>query len=259
MFKGSVSFVAQIKDQRVTFSRLDFNLDKPGVDKVEIEGLDRHIHSTVHLATVESHEAGISLAKDVNTTALNRIAFSQNIAIENAHITGKKFSPLHPPPLPPQPPPGVHLAASIKGQSVARAAEVVIHIPADQLKIELEREKAPGEHNYGLFQSARQSMGPVEEFMHLYHILLMLYNDWQNEVDAFILSEDPSVPQTQQPPKPPRGQRRQAPGMETVYTRLRNEFAHKRANVDLEQTKAEMARRLGDLRMLTKRAIELHP
>lgn len=32
MFKGSVSFVAQIKDQRVTFSHLDFNPDKPGLE-----------------------------------------------------------------------------------------------------------------------------------------------------------------------------------------------------------------------------------
>jgi hypothetical protein len=88
--------------------------------------------------------------------------------------------------------------------------------------------------------------------MHLYHILLILYNDKQIKVDKFIRDEDPSVPQIQH--------RLKAQGkMETVYTRLRNEFAHKRDNVDLEQTKAEMARRLGDLRMLTKRAIELHP
>lgn len=88
--------------------------------------------------------------------------------------------------------------------------------------------------------------------MHLYHTLLMLYNDKQGDVDAFILSANASVPQTQHPLK--------APGvMETVYTRLRNEFAHKRGGVDLEETKAEMTHRLGDLRTLTKQAIELHP
>src|SRR5262245_23683330 len=107
MFEGAVKFVAQIKDKGLTFSRFDLNPHKSGVDKVEIEGLDGHIHSTVHLTTVQSHEAGIRLAKDVNTTILNRIAFRENIAIENTHIIRSQFSPLYPSP-------GVHLAASIK-------------------------------------------------------------------------------------------------------------------------------------------------
>jgi hypothetical protein len=44
--------------------------------------------------------------------------------------------------------------------------------------------------------------------------------------------------------------------LETIYTRLRNEFAHPRKGVDLKQTKAEMARRIGKLGELTKHAIE---
>ncbi len=80
----------------------------------------------------------------------------------------------------------------------------------------------------------------------------MIYNDKQTEVDSFIISEDPPVPQTQHPEKKPGAK-------ETVYTRLRNEFAHKRAGVNLDNTKSEMANRLGGLIGLTKRAIELHP
>jgi hypothetical protein len=92
----------------------------------------------------------------------------------------------------------------------------------------------------------------VEDFMQLYNILLMLSNDSQAEVDAFILGEGAAVPQTQHPLR--------GPGvMETVYTRLRNELAHPRAGVNLHNTKAEMANRLGELVALTKRAIELHP
>ena len=44
--------------------------------------------------------------------------------------------------------------------------------------------------------------------------------------------------------------------METVYTRLRSALAHKRAGVNLDNTKAEMANRQGGF---IKRAIELHP
>ena len=86
--------------------------------------------------------------------------------------------------------------------------------------------------------------------MHLYNLLLMMFNDKQADVDAFIVGEEPAVPRTQRPNK-------SAGVMETVYTRLRNEFAHKRAGVNLEDTKTEMANRVGGLVTLTKRAIEL--
>ena len=129
---------------------------------------------------------------------------------------------------------------------------VVLGISSPQLKIQLEQPTPPGERNFGLLRSARQSDSPVEEFMHLYNVLLMLFNDRQLDVDSFIVAEEPAVPQTQHPQK--------SPGkMETVYTRLRNELAHQRAGVVIDQTKAEMANRLSGLIALTKRAIELHP
>jgi hypothetical protein len=90
----------------------------------------------------------------------------------------------------------------------------------------------------------------VEEFMHLYHILLMLYNDSQPEVDRFIESQEPGVPKTLSS---------HTGKMETVYTKLRNELGHKRARVNLENTKREMGHWLPGLIALTKRAIELHP
>ena len=130
--------------------------------------------------------------------------------------------------------------------------KLTVGIPAARLKTDLEQVSAPGERNFGLFRSARQSTSPVEEFMHLYNILLMLYNDKQADVDAFIVAEDPAIPQTQHP-------LRAAGVLETVYTRLRNELAHKRAGVNIDHTKAEMTNYLGGLITLTKRVIELHP
>jgi len=46
---------------------------------------------------------------------------------------------------------------------------------------------------------------------------------------------------------------------ETVYTWLRNESTHKRVGVNFDNTKPEMANRLGGLIGLTKRVIELKP
>jgi hypothetical protein len=76
---------------------------------------------------------------------------------------------------------------------------VVLGIYPAQLRDELEQPSSPGERNYGLFRSARQSLSPVEEFMHLYHILLMLCNqgyqkELQERVDDFVKREDWSEP-----------------------------------------------------------------
>ena len=246
MFKGSVNFVAKIKGNGMTFPLFDFNPNEVGVDKIEIEGPNgEEIRSTVHLASVPTQDDGRTLAARVNTTALNRVAFFHGMAIEKARCTGDQFSPL-------QQQPGIHSIAIGTTLFMTGSAKAVVGIPAAHLKTELEQLSPPGERNFGLFRSARQSESPVEEFMHLYNILLMLFNDRQAAVDAFAVGQDPAVPQSQHPMK--------APGvMESVYTRLRNELAHKRAGVNLDDTKAEMANRLGGLIELMKRAIEIHP
>ena len=77
----------------------------------------------------------------------------------------------------------------------------------------------------------------------------MLFDDSEKEVEKFIRREEAGVRRTPDS----RGR------METVYTRLRNECAHKRPGVNLDNTKAEMMNRLGGLVALTAQAIELHP
>jgi len=245
MYKGSVDFVAEIKGNGLTFARFDFNPHEPGVDKVEIEGLDGDvIRSTVHLTAVQSREAGISIATKVNTAALNRIAFCETIAIENARVKREDFSSL-------DDQPGAHVLVAGTGRYSLTGADVKFTVgrSAAELKSQLEKPGAPGERFYGLFRSARQSTGPIEEFMHLYQILMVRFNDSPSNVDAFILSKEPSVPLTQHPKKPPGT-------METAYSRLRNEFAHNREGAELEQTKEEMMNRVANLRTLTRQAIE---
>lgn len=246
MLKGTVNFRARIKGNGLTFPLFEFNPNEPGVDKVDIEGSSGdEIRTAVHFSSVASQDDARTLATKVNTAALNRIAFYEGVAIENAQRTGEQFSPLNPKP-------GVIEVAAAEVVFASDASSLVVSISPAKVKSLLEQVSPPGERNFGLVRSARQSIGPVEEFMHLYNILLMIFNDKQSSVDVFIVSEDPAVRQTQHPHKKPGV-------METVYTRLRNEFAHKRANVNLENTKAEMANRLSGLVALTKRAIEQNP
>jgi len=255
MFKGMVTFRARIKGNGLKFPLVEFNPNETGVDRVEIEGPNGdEINITVYLASVPSHDEGRALATKVNTAALNRICFCHSISIENARSTGDQFPPMNPQP-------GVIEGTVSTSLGYSWEIRSAVSIPAAQLKTELEQPSLPGENKYGFFRCALQSISPVEEFMHLYNILLMIYNDNQSDVDSFIASEDPTVPQTRQPEIKRPGKkhsRKNAVMKETVYTRLRNEFAHRRAGVNLDNTKSEMFNRLGQLIGLTKWAIELN-
>ena len=123
-------------------------------------------------------------------------------------------------------------------------------MPAETLKAELEQPSPPGEYYYGLLRSARQSMSPVEEFVHVYNLLLMLCSNKDKfpDVEAFIFSKEPTVSHTPDP--------RDASRRETVYTRLRHELNHSRTLGDLDSTKAEIVEHLPGLIALTKQAIE---
>jgi hypothetical protein len=241
MYTATINFQTRIKSDGVRFPLVEFNPNVPGVSKAEIEAPNGHeIHGTIHLTAVASLNEARALAAEVHRVALDRIVFNHGIAIENPRRTSEQYSP-----------PGAVDAFSDVGTRVG----VVLGIDPAQLKDELERPSPPGEGNYGLFRSARQSLGHVEEFMHLYHILLMLCNqqyqeEKQKRVEDFIKNQDPNV---QQKPDP-----RDPKVMETVYTRLRNKLGHKRAGVNLEDTKREMGHWLPGLIALTQRAIISH-
>jgi hypothetical protein len=225
---------------------VEFNPNEPGVDKVAIEGRPNgdEIHLTVHFASVASRDDAKQLATKVYTVALNRIAFHHGIVIEDVERS-EHLSRIGPQP-------NLILNGLEININVGDVRPVVGRSVAT-IKSELEHVSPPGERYFGLLRSARLSSGPVEEFMHLYNILLMLFGDGQAAVDKFIVSQDPNGPQTPDPRPKYRSRK------ETVYTRLRNEFGHNRAGTDLESTKAEMANRLSELVDLTRRAIEQHP
>jgi len=246
IFKGTVTFRARIKGHGLTVSSCAFNPRDAAVERVEIEGpKGDELLTTVYLASVATREEGKVVAAKVNTAALDRIAFFYNIAIDDAQATSAQFSLVNPPP-------GNHIQLDA-GELLLTGEHLrmVIGISAPNLRAQLEKPSPAGEPRFGLFRAARQSTSPVEEFMHLYNLLLMICNDDQGDVDAFVRKEEPGVPQTPSP---------RHPGvMETVYTRLRNELGHPRKGVDLHDTKAEMANRVGGLISLTKRAIEQLP
>ena len=242
MLNGSIGFAAGVKGNGFTFPKFEYNPNVANVVKAEIEGQDgRSIRCTVHLTNVPSEENGQKLAWSVFDSALNRIAYYQEASISNECVTGVSFIPVD----------GNKGVVTVSLQmSWNVEASVVKAVTEASLKPQLEQAATLGEVNFGMFRSALNSTGPVEAFMSLYHILLVLFADEQKCVDSFILSKEPDVQQTVHPKKAKAGIK------ETIYSRLRNELAHKR-NVDMAKTKKEMVSRLGGLVTITKQAIEL--
>ena len=244
MYTGTVKFQAHIKGNGLKFPLCEFNPGELGVDKVEIECPDGvEIVSTVYIASVATREDGKLLAMKVNTAALNRISFMHNVAIENDKITGGQLAQINAPP-------GTIELEGMSFVLTGGAAGLTHGMPAETLKAELEQPSPPGEYYYGLLRSARQSMSPVEEFVHVYNLLLMLCSNNDNfpDVEAFIFSKEPSVRHTPDP--------RDANRRETVYTRLRHQLSHSRTLGDLDSTKEEIVKHLPGLIALTKQAIE---
>jgi hypothetical protein len=238
MLKGTVSFAAAINGNGIEFSVVAYSPKEPSVATVEIEA---EIRPRVHFAATASEEEAVALATKVNTNALDRIAFDHVIVIEQARVADIQLADVNPAP-------GILQARAGSCVIVGADARLVHGVRPDRIKALLEQPTPRGEAYYGLFRSARMATSPVEEFLVLYQVLLMLVGDRQEDVDRFLVAEEPSVPQTPSPHRP---------GIsETMYTRLRNELAHNRPGVNLDTTRAEMRVRVGGLRAVVKRAVE---
>ncbi|MBI1913493.1 MAG: hypothetical protein HYS12_01875 [Planctomycetes bacterium] len=251
MFRGWVEFRADVTGTGLRFDLCEFNPNEPGVEKAEVEGPDgEFIRSRVYLAAVPSEQVGRETAERVNNNALDRLSFESGIVIQRARRIDDHFSPLHPQP-------GSNIFASRLELRSVVSAKLTIGLPGGRVKETLEEPCPAGEQYYGKFRSALRSSSPAEAFMHLYNILLMLFKNDQEEADLFIGREEPGARWTPYPRERPRRKKSKTNWQETTYTRLRNELGHQRENVNLDDTKKEMADHLGGRREVTKKAILL--
>jgi len=245
MYIGTVTFRAVILSHGLKFPSCEFNPNQASVEKVVIESQSGfEILSTVHLSRVATERVGRAIATKVLAVVLDRIAFQHSLAIEDSQIISSWFAPLTPLTGDPGQPHSGELAV------IAQQADLVADIPAADLKAELERTTLSGEPFFSSYRLALQSKSTAEKFMHLYSLLLRFFEDEQAKVDDFIRSQDSAVPQS---PDPRAGRSNR----ETVYTRLRNEFAQRRSDVNMQDTKAEIEQHVGGLIGLVKQAIEL--
>ncbi|MEO6422733.1 MAG: hypothetical protein ABIO31_08435 [Candidatus Nitrotoga sp.] len=202
------------------------------------------LSGSVHISLVATPADGISLACTVIESTFNRLAFFHGLAIEPARVTDSTFSSTN---TQPGHNPSHNIVSPGAGHIIITGfvPKVFIGISSATIQSELEQVGPSGEMHFSHIRSARLSVGPVEEFMHLYAILLIFHNDLQTKVDEFVVSIEPGVQQTQNP---------KTLKLETVYTRLRNEFSHKRGAV-LRTTKLEMSKHLAGLHSIVQQAI----
>ncbi len=96
-----------------------------------------------------------------------------------------------------------------------------------------------------LFRHAIGTDEPIVQFLILYLVLYDMYGN-QQEVDKQIMLLEPATHQSTSP---------HSGRSESVYTRLRNEIAH-RTNVDPETTRAEIMDNLDGFRMIVHRILK---
>jgi hypothetical protein len=251
MFNGCVHFEGTFSDNGLSFPRGIFRPAEPSVDYIELESDGKTYRSTVRLKCVPTENDGKLLAEEANTKILDRLAFRypENL-IDDARITASNFERV-------DPAPGVMEASVASISFTGHAATFIKGLVLGSVEHDLETKDRRGERYYGTFRTALQCGTATERFMHLYHLLMMFNGDDQKTVEAFIVGQDPTVLRTPDPRDVAKGKAN--PRMETIYTRLRNEFAHADRKVDLARTKAEMAENVSSLARFVKRAIEQQP
>lgn len=100
-----------------------------------------------------------------------------------------------------------------------------------------------------LFRIAVGADEPLVQFLILYLTLEILHNGSQFKIDKFIMSDSPNTSQTPDPRK------EKNEDLETVYTRLRNEIAH-RDSFALDTTGAEIRNCIDEFQKIVNEAVK---
>ncbi len=121
--------------------------------------------------------------------------------------------------------------------------------------IELKEKLQSGDHErnflFASYRFAIRQKYPIANFMFLYNLLLVIVSDNQKKADELIIKYEPEVTKTESPRKKRNGEAI----IETIYTRLRNEIAHRRETSCPESTSDKVESLAGQFQFLIKKAV----
>jgi hypothetical protein len=228
------------------------NLD-PSVEKIvlEVENDERLndelLKITFHLIDVFTSEDAQSIAEPILPSIVNRLAFYRDIPVGEPYNTGSWL------------PKGASGSSyTVTGSlRIGCSSSIVVGLREDAHQELVKQLEQPYTHDdrYSLYRAAISQSDVVARFMFLYSILEGLQPEdkrAQKCVDKFIRGEIPSVPESPHPKK--------TNVNETIYSRLRNEVAHRRPGTTPERTRREIQNNIvtfqGLVRLAIKQAVD---
>jgi len=239
--KGVINYSAHIEGLRLP--RFEAPLDNPYISKVCLWTDERNtLFLDFYLAKFCTKEKAISITEHEANLVASRLCFEFGSPIRELRCIGmtlpvdescQSFRVLS----------DLSIRFSVRLEATITPSEARISKFAEQLT-QPEGHKDVALRLYWLAATQENS---IAKFMLLYHVLLFLAGDKQEQVDSLIRRVYPEVEESI---SPKHGNKK-----ETVFTRLRNELAHRRKDVDLQKTIDEITRKGGQLTEITKSAI----
>jgi hypothetical protein len=237
---GTVTYVAPVASVR--FAPIEVSSSHPAVEKiiVETQGSEQ-IQVVFHLLDVFTETEAIAIAGNIVASITDRLAFELDRGIGQLYMKGFSI---------PVDASGSAFTASTSMRLLWNVAAPTIELD-DESQQKLARLLEQPLARPDLYSAYRYAINQSDEavrFMFLYSILLQMQpDDNQKAVDDFIRREVPNVPQSQRPDN--------SHVNETIFTRLRNEIAHRRPGTTLEQTHREIRENVAAFQELVRTAV----
>ena len=246
---GTVKFVARCNEDDITwqFPKVEFVTDIEGFSKVELDNLTGD--SVVGIVHVEPRSSQTEIQRSAMESviyAINELAFALPTAIHDPEWQENDLYIQSRPGVEPSP-----IINPASGSGTFGDVRVRMKSTAEAIKSQMKPIPSTKSAYLEHFRLAFSAQTGVEKYMGFYQLLLNLTCNANGDespvnLDRFILACKPSVATSSSP---------HTKKQETVYTRLRSEFAHVRQGVDLRSTKSEMNQRWGELMECVKIAM----
>lgn len=243
MATGTIEFAASISGIR--FEPIEISNRHPAVERIILEAqADEQMTIVVHLTNIFDFEQAIEIGNEILPAIVDRLAFYRDVSIGELRCTGGTL-----------PKDASGSSYSTRTNLALLWANAGLNYTLDagtrQKLARLLEQPTTRADLYSAYRFALNQHDAAACFMFLYNILLSLNSDSQGQVDNFIRSEEPGVPQYLSGNK-----RLAAQGVkETIYTRLRNEVSHKRKGTTPEKTRSEIQDNVAAFQELVRTAI----
>lgn len=243
MVKALVTY--RISGAYLVFAPVTFSFPGSANAKVKMEAPvvanpdESSIHLCVEIEGMTTQEEALAEASAVATAVADRLVYERGSYFPTPTIFETAFVENGVQSL------GSSLAMSCRGVMVnSLAAESISKLVAT-----VSQASFAGEPHLATLRAALGCDDPIGKFLCLYGILMTIAGDDQAKIDAIIERHGPT-------PKEPRTPRPDKPLIkETVYTRLRNEVAHRLSTRAIGAIRSEMEQRISGLKDIVRNAI----